>query len=232
MKSLTSTSFAAIAAGFLAFSAPANATDLLDGLNDPAPQGTAVNWSGVVFGGNIGYTTFNHELDGDFDVDLGKASYLGFINFDGISSDGINGCGIIALQKQAYQLVYGIEGHGCYGNVSTDLEIVVGDLVDEKESLELDYSYAVYGKIGIARGPWLASLLGGYKWQHYELGESDDTVGGLSGGGVLEVKLDDAGNVGLGLEGIYTDYDTQGDEDLKIKSSSFDAKLRLTYTLN
>jgi len=55
MKSLTSTSFAAIAAGFLAFSAPANATDLLDGLNDPAPQGTAVNWTGFFAGGQFGY---------------------------------------------------------------------------------------------------------------------------------------------------------------------------------
>lgn len=209
-----STTIALTAASFFALAASANASDLLDGLNDTAPAQARVDWSGVVIGGSVGYTTFNHELVAP-----------GF-SFDGISSDGLNGCAILGVQKQAYQFVYGIEGHGCYGDVSTDLTL--GPI---QASLDFDYSYAVYAKLGIARGPWLASVLGGYKWQHYELGATDDTIEGLSGGGALEVKLDDSGDLGLGLEGIYTEYEDQG-SGLKVKPSSFDAKLRLTYTIN
>jgi opacity protein-like surface antigen len=52
----------AIMAGMVIFSAPGHSTDLLDGLNDPAPQGTAVNWSGFYLGGAVGYGNSNHDL--------------------------------------------------------------------------------------------------------------------------------------------------------------------------
>jgi opacity protein-like surface antigen len=53
----------AIAASLVIFSPNfAQSSDLLDSLNDPAPQGTAVNWSGFYLGGAIGYGNANHDL--------------------------------------------------------------------------------------------------------------------------------------------------------------------------
>lgn len=54
----------AIATGMVIFSPNfAKSSDLLDGLNDPAPtQGVKVNWSGFYVGGAIGYGNANHDL--------------------------------------------------------------------------------------------------------------------------------------------------------------------------
>jgi opacity protein-like surface antigen len=58
----------AIAASLVIFSPNfAQSSDLLDSLNDPAPQGTAVNWSGIWVGAMGGYQFSNSELDFDYD---------------------------------------------------------------------------------------------------------------------------------------------------------------------
>src|SRR5690606_25576434 len=60
----TSTAFGALLAAAVIFSPNfAKSSDLLDGLNDPAPtQGVRVNWSGFYVGGAIGYGNANHDL--------------------------------------------------------------------------------------------------------------------------------------------------------------------------
>jgi opacity protein-like surface antigen len=56
MKRLKINTVPILAASFFALAASsANASDLLDGLNEPAPQGTAVNWTGFYIGGYGGY---------------------------------------------------------------------------------------------------------------------------------------------------------------------------------
>jgi opacity protein-like surface antigen len=66
IKALASTKIATIAAGILAFSAPAHSADIFDKRHDEAygsaPQGTAVNWTGFYLGGAIGYGNANHDL--------------------------------------------------------------------------------------------------------------------------------------------------------------------------
>lgn len=191
-----------------------SANDLIVG-KEPAK----VSWSGVSIGAGANYSMVNHEFEAE-----------GF-SFDGLSSDGFQGCGILGFQKQSGQIVFGAEGRGCHGDVST--ELTYGPL---EASLDLDYSYAAYGKLGVARGPWLLSALLGYKWQHYELtGNDDDTIGGLSGGLLLETKLDDAGHLNFGLEILYTDFENQDAEifceKFKILPSQIEAGARLTYTI-
>jgi hypothetical protein len=217
---LTSTSIAALATLF-AVSAPANAADVYDGrtpsdayVQDGPEPG---NWSGGFVGGALGYGAANYELSGP-----------GF-NFDGISGRGVQGCGIIGAQQQAGVFVVGAEGRGCLAEISTDLTVGPAEA-----SLELDHSYSLYAKAGVAHGSVLTSLLGGYRWQHYEASAPgfsfDDTIGGLSGGLLIEKKLDAAGRWNLGLEGIFTQFEEQDAAILNIDPSLFESNLRLTYT--
>lgn len=204
----------ALSASFSALSA-----DLGKTAGDPtsASYEAPVSWTGFTIGAGVNYSMLNHEI-----------STEGF-EFDGISSDGVQGVAIIGYQQQLGNLLAGVEGRGWYGDVSTDLT-----LGDESASLELDYAYAVYAKLGVARGAWAFSGLAGYKWQHYELtGGEDDTVGGFSGGVLVETKLDDRWN--LGLDVLYTRYDDQEFEafcrDFKLEPSQLEATLRLTYQI-
>lgn len=212
-------SMLALAAAFLASAGGAGAADIYGGAStkDDGYQPDHVAWDGIIVGGSIGYGAANYEL-----------STPGF-SFDGISGRGFQGCGILGAQQQAGRFVFGVEGRGCVGEVSTDLTVGPNE-----ESLELDHSYSVYAKAGIAHGSVLTSVLGGYRWQHYDLSgpgfSFDDTVGGLSGGIMIEKKLDAAGNWNLGLETLFTQFDDQDAQILNIDPTLFEGNLRLTYT--
>ena len=125
--------------------------------------------------------------------------------------------------------VVGAEGRGCLAEISTDLSFGASEA-----SLELDHSYSLYAKAGISHGSVLTSLLGGYRWQHYDLSgpgfSFDDTIGGLSGGVMIEKKLDAAGNWNLGLETMFTQFEEQDAAILNIDPTLFEGNLRLTYT--
>lgn len=216
---VTSTALAALATNFLMV-APAQAVDLND--NNPAGyareyQAPKKSFSGFYFGGATGYGAVNYELDAP-----------GF-NFDGISGRGFQGCGIAGAQRQMGVFVVGVEGRGCIGNISTDLEI--GGF---SASLELDHSYAPYAKFGVAHGDVLTSALLGYRWQHYEVNAGsfsyDDTVDGFSGGLMIEKRLDDAGNWNIGLETLFTQFDEQDASIVGIDPTLFEGNIRLTYT--
>lgn len=214
---LKTSAIALFAASF--FAAPAGASDLFDGLNDPAEQyQTQTDWSGAYIGGLVGYSLVNYELEA-----------VGFpASFDGISGRGFQGCGIIGAQKQMGTIVFGLEGRGCGSNISTEATFGASSA-----SLELDYSYAPYAKLGVAFGDGLASALFGYKWQHAESAalSFDDTIEGFSGGILLEHKLGDSGHWNLGFEMLYTQFEEQDATILNIDPTQYEGNIRLTYTI-
>ena len=237
---------ALVASLVAAMATTATAADIYSGesMKDTPTRGGgyAIDWSGAYFGVGAGYSIANTEITGIAEEDYG-------FSFDGISSDGFTGCGILGAQKQAGQIVFGVEGRGCWGNVSTDVSIE-GQRFDgpvlTKEAVSGDvsgsivkgrYSYAAYGKLGVARGSWLVSILAGYKWQNVEsdFWAGDETISGLSGGAMIEVKLGDEGRWNLGLEAIATQYNTEhlGSEwfDIDLDTLEITPALRLTYQI-
>ena len=215
----TMTAMAALAVGIFALggedgSTPAaHATDLFGSDNPGYAQPARVNWTGAYLGLSAGYSIFNNEVSA-----FGSS-------FDGISSDGFNGCGIVGAQKQAGVIVIGIEGRGCLSNISTELTTPGGSF-----EVNGDYSYAGYGKIGIAHGNGLFSFLGGYQLKHYEVtGGFDDTIGGISGGLSAEFGLDDRNHWILGVEGFATKYEDQTFGPVTVDPLELNAAARLTY---
>ncbi|HKJ62163.1 MAG TPA: hypothetical protein VKA94_09255 [Hyphomicrobiales bacterium] len=216
MLGLNSTKLALTAASFFALAASANASDLgIDGRTDlyePAPTQAVVDWSGIVLGGIVGYNIVNYDLEHPH------------FTFDGVSGRGFQGCGLLGVQKQAGIIVIGVEGRGCGSNTATDLN---------GKDLDLDYSYAGYGKIGVADDDFLASILAGYAWQHVEFAPAnfDDTIEGFSGGIVFEHKLGSDNSWAIGLEGLFTQFEEQEAKSLNIDPTKYEANIRLTYTI-
>lgn len=218
MKRNLSTSIVALATVFT-LSTPALAADVNSGVYTPpdAYVQPPISWGGVVAGGAVGYGAANYELS------------IPGASFDGISGRGLSGCGIVGVQKQSGIVVFGAEGRGCVADISTDLTVGA-----QSASLELDHSYSAYAKAGIAHGTVLTSLLAGARWQHYDLSgpgfSFDDTVFGISGGVMIEKKVDLEGKWNLGLETIFTQFDEQEAGILNIDPTLFEGNLRLTYT--
>lgn len=70
MSKLKTTTIVSVAAGFLLFSASANASDLGEGKSDSlfnhnTASSDSINWSGPYIGGTIGYGNSNHNLKAD-----------------------------------------------------------------------------------------------------------------------------------------------------------------------
>jgi hypothetical protein len=208
MKSLTSTSFAAIAAGFLAFLAPANATDLLDGLNDPAPQGTAVNWTGPYIAIGMGYEAFRSEESASF-YDPDKCGSGGAQTDSCNSSHDMTTVllneydgkaivtGRIGYDQQSGGAVYGAFVEGNWLN----LESALGDA---------EWSYGAGARVGLLCGGALCYINGG--WEFIEL--EDETIDNPFAGGGLEVSFGDGW--GGALEGRYSFRDdNEGGVDVK-----------------
>ena len=63
MKRLKINTVPILAASFFALAASANASDLLDSLNDPAPQATSIDWSGGYISGYGGYAIGTGSLE-------------------------------------------------------------------------------------------------------------------------------------------------------------------------
>lgn len=85
MSRIKSSVILSVAASFLAFSAPANASDLLDSMaGSDKMENASINWSGAYIGGALGYGNADHNLSAhDYFKDYcGRASSVGdpFVN--------------------------------------------------------------------------------------------------------------------------------------------------------
>jgi opacity protein-like surface antigen len=205
MKNLTSTSFAAIAAGFLAFSAPAaRSSDLLDGLNEPAPAQTRTYFQGLAVGVDGGGQFTSIAIDGN------PAGIP--IEFDGISADGLIGGAHVEYLFAVDRFRLGAYGEGGFSNVNTTLETPGFD----GDVLKMDHYYGAGLKAGVTvGGSTLLFARAGYDWSQWSsdlpgVDEKADAGSWLVGGGI-ETMIGE--NVSLGLGGDYLfphDVDVEG----------------------
>jgi hypothetical protein len=187
MKSLTSTSFAAIAAGFLAFSAPAaRSSDLLDGLNEPAPAQTRVDYTGPYILLGTGYAAGWNEV----------------ISFDDeihVSSDGFFATGRLGYDFQFNRTVVGVFGDVNWENL------------DARAIETAEFTYAAGARVGhIVGGANLLYINGGFEFNNEADIDLDLDAGTDPSsfefdryfvGGGLESQI--GGGFALGVEGRF-----------------------------
>jgi outer membrane immunogenic protein len=216
----------AIAASLVIFSPNfAKSSDLLDGLNDPAPQGTAVNWSGVYVGGRVGVGNANHDLtleghDGNGngtvfgfipqDVEVGKTVDL--LGLNGLNSFGLIGGGQIGADYQMGRFVVG--AFGSYDISDMETEFTVWDQTEVIASKELEWSAGA--RFGVLVNPeTLLYGLAAYTETEYKIGDDDKhSYDGVTIGGGIEFAA--TNNVFLGLEATHTFFNeaTLGKENI------------------
>jgi opacity protein-like surface antigen len=204
MSSLKINTVPLLAASFFALAASsANATDLLDGLNDPAPQGTAVNWTGPYIALGMGYEAFRSESTETYyekkpcvskgPCDPHKPIDISQQNFDGKAIV----TGRIGYDQQSGGAVYGAFVEGNWLN----LESALGDA---------EWSYGAGARVGLLCGGALCYINGG--WEFIEL--EDESIDNPFAGGGLEVSFGDGW--GGALEGRYSFRDdNEGGVDVK-----------------
>jgi outer membrane immunogenic protein len=208
MKRLKINTVPILAASFFALAASsANATDLLDGLNDPAPQGTAVNWSGVYLGGRLGYGITTGDVDlqhEDGDV------YETYQSFNGLSGDSVTGGFQLGYDQQIGRFVLGIVGSYDF----SDAEFTFAD-GDDNVGASKGEEWSIGGRAGVLLSPrtMVYGLLA-YTEADFDHDVSDlpggftagsETVSGYTFGGGIEHAVSD--NVFMGIEGTYTDFE-------------------------
>jgi len=156
---------------------------------------TTVNWSGLYFGGHVGYgwadISSNHDLDMDFDA------ADNFLNSFGRDTEGWLAGGHIGVQHQHGNWVFGIEGTYDAMNLdgssssewsfddtvctfnSNGQRICNGPSGSGTQSLrtEIDHLVTITGRVGYAWDRWLAYVKGGYA--RAEVGVSAQVAGSL-----------------------------------------------------
>jgi opacity protein-like surface antigen len=182
MKRLKINTVPILAASFFALAASsANATDLLDGLNDPAPQGTAVNWTGLSIGAHGGYSNSNHKLEanGETATSVCKTSWggphPGELKILGLDADDCDhpGFGYLPAGTPVSALIDGLNSPGFFGGVGGRADVQQGKFVlgvfgdyniseaDTEISLSLDG--LPVGTAAIEEGDsWIAGGRAGY----------------------------------------------------------------------
>lgn len=187
---LTSTISATIAAGFLAFSAPAGAADIFDARNDAlADPVQAQNWTGPYIALGIGYEAFRSEekcdglcgyrQNGKY-VKVPAGTILEAYDGNAIIS------GRIGYDQQNGSIVYGAFIEGNWLN----LDSALGDA---------EWSYAPGARLGLLCGGALCYINGG--WEFIEL-DGSKTIDNPFAGGGLEVTF--GNGWGGALEGRYS----------------------------
>jgi hypothetical protein len=225
MKRLTSTSFAAIAAGFLAFSAPAaRSSDLLDGLNEPAPAQTQVNHTGIWAAALGGMSFFNTEMDWNFDGGP-FVPPVDFLDVDGLGSEGLFGEAQVGLDYQINSLLVArVMGGVNTSDAEFSASVFDGSLLSISASY--DWGSVLGGGLCLVKsastmfcgvGGWahakLNNVNGTFMGTPYSLETQD--LNGWFGDISMETELTDS--VSLVVSGRYTDY---GSEALVIDPAS------------
>jgi outer membrane immunogenic protein len=192
----------------------ASASDLLDGLNEPAPEQAQVNWTGLWVGAVGGYNFFNSELDyfaGDEDQVHG--------NVDGLGAEGFFGEAQLGYDHQINnQFVVGIFGGVNLSDAEFNASIRYGD---ETDSIATDYEWgSVLGaRLGLLKSPDTMFYVGG-GWAHAQIGdtvvsEHDEDPVNIAGPEVdgwfgevgMETRI--SNNIFMTVAGRYTDYGAQ-----------------------
>lgn len=172
-----------LAASFFALAASANASDLLDGLNDPAPaetQGVHVNWSGFYVGGYAGYGIGTLSLEDD---PLGASFESPFLS------------AIAGFDIQRDRFVFGPFVEYTYITA------------DEAEDIT-DWAAGV--RAGVVVAP-RTLLYGSLAYAQLSDDDSDESVDGLRAG--LGTEFAVSGNVFVDTKVNYTWYDLEEDND-------------------
>jgi outer membrane immunogenic protein len=160
----------------------------------------AFDWTGLYFGGYVGYTNFDTEI-------------LGADN----SFDGITGGGIIGANYQIDQIVMGLEGDigftGANGNFVAPIA----------HSQDVDMTYAVRARLGYAADNTLFFLQGGVAFAEFGADAGgvsilDDTLTGWQIGAGVEHAFTE--NITVRLDGLYTDYGNT--DDITVAPAGFD----------
>jgi opacity protein-like surface antigen len=226
-----STIISLTAASFFALAASANASDLLDSLNDPAPEHTRTYFHGLAVGIDGGGQFTSVAIDD-------KVWGMPF-EFDGISSDGLIGGAHVEYLFAADRFRFGAYGEGGFSNVNTELEW--GGISAE---LQQDHYYGAGLKAGItAGGNTLLFARVGYDWSQWTASrswvgfpafsaKSETDVGSWLIGGGIETMISENLSLGLGADYLIVDDVEAAGEDLtKIfdDSEMLRVKARLTW---
>ena len=159
-------------------SAPAGATDLLDGLRDPAPQGTSISWTGISFGVHGGYSNSNHKIEanGETATDICSSEsgsvYTGAGGWHDGWCDLIDGK-FIPAETPVSALLDGLNSPGFFGGIDARVDIqrgnflfgVFGDynLSEASSEFSLSVDGLPVGTAGIEEGDsWVAAARLGY----------------------------------------------------------------------
>jgi outer membrane immunogenic protein len=146
------------AASFLSLTSVSLAADYIAAPPaDHQPQET-MQWSGFYVGGAIGAGAVIHQFD---------IPALG-----GVSLNGLGGEGIFGELTAGYdwrfgnRMLAGVSANARYGGIKSSLS-TPGPNAD----VTLDYGFDVIGRVGTLVGPsTLAYVLGGYTYQHFDIG--------------------------------------------------------------
>jgi len=165
---MTSKYAMAIMAGLVIFSPNfANASDLLDGLNDPAPQGTAVNWSGVYLGVHGGWAHGGWEGDLQY-----QGLNAGYSESQELDVEDWHYGGQVGVNRQVGSFVFGLEADATFGEFDqtgtfvTDAETDFDSSTDDgnyakKLDLDIDWFGTARVRAGYAVGQFLPYVTGG-----------------------------------------------------------------------
>lgn len=187
----------------LAFAGTAAAADLVEPAPAPAPAATGFGWSGLYVGIGGGAGAVVH--------DLGSAALGPSIGLDGIGGEGVFGEATVGYDYMATnRLLLGVFADGRFGNIETKLN-ASGAGFDAH--VRNDYGFDVAARIGYLVTPSsLVYALGGYSWQHFDLGTSpsiysyDTGLNGFIVGVGLETAL--STNWTLKTEYRYAQYES------------------------
>lgn len=220
MISLKANTIPLIAAGFLAFSAPAQSSDLLDGLLDQSAdqpvrtyfQGLAV---GIDGGGQFTSLQINGE-DGDY--------------LDGLSSDGLIGGVHLEYLLATGRFRAGPYVEGGFSNVNTEVGAPGFDIFKQ------DSYYGTGIKAGITTGgSTLLFARVGYDWSQWSSDDpssEDADFGSWVIGGGIETMISNNVSLGLGADYLIVhDVEAAGEDLSKIfdDSEMLRIKARLTW---
>jgi outer membrane immunogenic protein len=185
-----------------------------------------VNWTGFYIGGQVGYGHAVHDLgvvEHWVEDKAGDSEEVARIN--GFGGAGALGGGRLGFDYAMGRFLVGVFCEYNWSGIKTDFELSNAPFSsgygDGSYSLEKDNEWSVGARAGVLVAPrTLAYVLAAYTQSDYSLNgltaddrdsgwKSDITMDGVTIGAGVEYAL--AGNVFVGLEGLYTMY---GKEDV------------------
>jgi outer membrane immunogenic protein len=181
----------------------------------PAKAETKHSWSGVYVGIHGGYDIASTDVafPGPFSI---PPWYSSATSIDGLSSTGVEyGVhGGFDYQVPGSRIVVGLGGDYTWSDAKGSYERVatlLGTAFTTTATVEIEKSWAVYGRLGIDMGPVMPYALAGYT----RVDVPGATVDGWLVGAGMELML--GGNLYLGGEYRYSNMD-----DVKIGPATFE----------